>query len=47
MKKVSLELIYLKKAYDIKHCIYCGRSDFVNFAAVLDHVKKEHKEHDD
>ena len=47
MRKANLELIYLKKAYDIKHCIYCGRSDFDDFTAVLDHVKKEHKDHDD
>ena len=44
---MNMELIYLNKVYDIKHCIYWGRGDFVNFAAVLDHVKKEHKDHDD
>ena len=43
MKRKNLELMYLNKVYDIKHCIYCGRSDFDDFTAVLEHVKKEHK----
>jgi len=43
MKRKNLELMYLNKAYDINHCIYCGRTDFDDFTAVLEHVKKEHK----
>lgn len=33
-------------AYDITHCIYCGRQDFESFNQVLKHVKKEHGEQD-
>ena len=33
-------------AYDITHCIYCGKKDFDNFNQVLEHVNAEHSEQD-
>ena len=39
-------LMYLNKAYDIKHCIYCGAVGFSDFNEVLKHVAKEHRDED-
>ena len=32
----------MSKAYDITHCIWCGKKGFKNMAAVLEHVKEKH-----
>jgi len=32
----------MSKAYDITHCIYCGKKGFKDMAAVLEHVKEKH-----
>ena len=32
----------MTKAYDITHCIYCGKKGFKNMDAVLEHVKEKH-----
>ncbi len=43
---MNMELIYLNKVYDIKHCIYCGAGGFSDFNEVLKHVAKEHRDED-
>jgi hypothetical protein len=32
----------MSKAYDITHCIWCGKKGFKNMDAVLEHVKEKH-----
>ena len=33
----------MSKAYDITHCIYCGKKGFKNMDAVIEHVKEQHR----
>jgi len=41
--KEEFQEAHRSKAYNIKHCIYCGKKDFKDFDEVLDHVRRECK----
>lgn len=32
----------MSKAYEIKHCIYCGKNDFKDSDEVILHIKSKH-----
>lgn len=46
-KEEDFQEKHRESAYNITHCIHCGRKDFESFAEVLDHVRRECKKRKD